>query len=65
MNTKELNYSVRENGIYVNQCFGGGTEHSHGEDNIFLTGNTVSQIFLRAPFKVKSALENSVWGYKL
>lgn len=29
--------SVRENGIYFNQCFGGGTEHSHGEDNIFLT----------------------------
>lgn len=29
--------SIRENGIYFNQCFGGGTEHSHGEDNIFLT----------------------------
>jgi hypothetical protein len=29
--------SVRENGIFFNQCFGGGTEHSHGEDNIFLT----------------------------
>ena len=29
--------SVREKGIYFNQCFGGGTEHSHGEDNIFLT----------------------------
>lgn len=29
--------SVRENGIYFNQCFGGGTEHCHGEDNIFLT----------------------------
>lgn len=29
--------SVRDNGIYFNQCFGGGTEHSHGEDNIFLT----------------------------
>ena len=28
--------SVRENGIYFNQCFGGGTEHCHGEDNIFL-----------------------------
>lgn len=28
---------VRENGIYFNQCFGGGTEHCHGEDNIFLT----------------------------
>ncbi|HAH71451.1 MAG TPA: hypothetical protein DCL74_07200, partial [Succinivibrionaceae bacterium] len=29
--------SVRENGIYFDQCFGGGTEHCHGEDNIFLT----------------------------
>lgn len=29
--------SIRENGIFFNQCFGGGTEHSHGEDNIFLT----------------------------
>lgn len=28
---------VREEGIYFNQCFGGGTEHCHGEDNIFLT----------------------------
>lgn len=29
--------AVRENGIFFNQCFGGGTEHCHGEDNIFLT----------------------------
>ena len=29
--------SVKENGIYFNQCFGGGTEHCHGEDNLFLT----------------------------
>ncbi|SEK45384.1 Glycosyl transferase family 2 [Pseudobutyrivibrio ruminis] len=29
--------SVKENNIYFNQCFGGGTEHCHGEDNIFLT----------------------------
>ena len=28
--------SVRNNGIFFNQCFGGGTEHSHGEDNLFL-----------------------------
>lgn len=27
---------IREKGIYFNQCFGGGTEHSHGEDNLFL-----------------------------
>lgn len=29
--------SIRKKGIYFNQCFGGGTEHSHGEDNLFLT----------------------------
>lgn len=29
--------SIRENGIFFNQCFGGGTEHCHGEDNLFLT----------------------------
>lgn len=28
---------VKGNGIYFNQCFGGGTEHCHGEDNLFLT----------------------------
>lgn len=28
--------SVKKNGIYFNQCFGGGTEHCHGEDNLFL-----------------------------
>lgn len=28
--------SVKKHGIYFNQCFGGGTEHCHGEDNIFL-----------------------------
>ena len=29
--------SVKGNAIYFNQCFGGGTEYPHGEDNIFLT----------------------------
>ncbi len=28
--------SVKAQGIYFNQCFGGGTEHAHGEDNLFL-----------------------------
>lgn len=27
--------SLKNNGIYFNQCFGGGTEHCHGEDAIF------------------------------
>jgi len=29
--------SIKSNGIYFNQCFGGGTQHRHGEDNLFLT----------------------------
>lgn len=29
--------SVRLNGIAFNQCFGGGTQYCHGEDNLFLT----------------------------
>lgn len=28
---------IKNHGIYFNQCFGGGTEHAHGEDNLFLT----------------------------
>lgn len=28
--------AVRAHGITFNQCFGGGTEHRHGEDNLFL-----------------------------
>lgn len=28
---------VRENGIFFNLCFGGGTVHCHGEDNIFIS----------------------------
>lgn len=28
--------AIRKNGIYFNQCFGGGTEHCAGEDNLFL-----------------------------
>ena len=29
--------SIRNQGIYFYQTFGGGTEHCHGEDNLFLT----------------------------
>lgn len=28
--------SVKENGVFFNLCFGGGTEHAHGEDTLFL-----------------------------
>lgn len=30
------NSAIQANGIYFNQCFGGGTAHCHGEDNLFL-----------------------------
>ncbi|MBR2009548.1 MAG: glycosyltransferase family 2 protein [Peptococcaceae bacterium] len=30
------NAAIQANGIYFNQCFGGGTPHCHGEDNLFL-----------------------------
>ena len=30
------NAAIQQNGIYFNQCFGGGTAHCHGEDNLFL-----------------------------
>lgn len=30
------NAAIKRNGIYFNQCFGGGAEHCHGEDNLFL-----------------------------
>ncbi len=29
--------SIRNNGIFFHLCFGGGTDHCHGEDNIFLS----------------------------
>lgn len=29
--------SIRENGIFFNQCFGSGTDRGFGEDNLFLT----------------------------
>ena len=29
--------SIREHGIAFNLCYGGGTAHAHGEDNLFLT----------------------------
>lgn len=28
--------SIRTNGVFFNLCFGGGTDHSHGEDTLFL-----------------------------
>lgn len=40
--------SVRENGIFFNQCFGGGTSRCHGEDNLFLTDCLKKGLRIRA-----------------
>lgn len=40
--------AIRNNGIYFNQCFGGGTEHSHGEDNLFLASCLKNKLKLYA-----------------
>lgn len=39
---------VRENGIFFNQCFGGGTKRCHGEDNLFLTDCLKKGLKIRA-----------------
>lgn len=57
--------SVKENGIYFNQCFGGGTEHCHGEDSLFLTACLDKKLRMVAvPVAVATLLENreSTWG---
>lgn len=36
--------SIKKHGIYFNQCFGGGTEHCHGEDNLFLNACLKSKL---------------------
>ena len=40
--------SIKKNGIYFNQCFGGGTEHCHGEDNLFLNACLKSKLKIYA-----------------
>ena len=57
--------SVKENGIYFNQCFGGGTEHRHGEDNLFLTDCLKSGLKIYAvPITIASLTEEreSTWN---
>lgn len=39
---------IKENGIYFNQCFGGGTEHCHGEDNLFLNACLKNKLVIKA-----------------
>ena len=43
--------SIKLHGVYFNQCFGGGTEHSAGEDTLFLTA------CLRAGLKIYAVPE--------
>lgn len=40
--------SIRKNGIFFNQCFGGGTPHCHGEDSLFLTACLDRGLVIRA-----------------
>ena len=57
--------SIKENGIYFNQCFGGGTEHCHGEDNIFLTDCLKKGLKIYAVPKTIALLTNereSTWN---
>lgn len=57
--------SIRENAIFFNQCFGGGTEHSAGEDNIFLSACMDKGLKVVAvPVTIATLLEEreSTWG---
>lgn len=57
--------SIRTNAIYFNQCFGGGTEHAAGEDNLFLTACLDKGLKIVAvPVTIATLLEDrvSTWG---
>lgn len=56
--------SIRDKGIYFNQCFGGGTEHCHGEDYIFLAECLKKNLVIYAvPDYIANLTEerNSTW----
>lgn len=56
---------VRECGISFNLCYGGGTEHCHGEDNIFLTECLKKGLKMYAvPYYIAELTENrpSTWN---
>ena len=58
--------SIRHKGIFFNQCFGGGTEYSHGEDNIFLHSCLREKLKIYAvPQYIATLLENreSTWNH--
>lgn len=53
--------SVKKHGIYFNQCFGGGTEHCHGEDNLFLNACLKNKLKIVAmPVYIGSLTEERV-----
>lgn len=59
---------LRENGIYFNQCFGGGCEYQHGEDNIFISDCLKKKFKIYAvPYSIAELTEEreSTWrkGY--
>lgn len=59
---------IKINGIFFNQCFGGGTEHYAGEDNLFLTSCLDKKLKIYAvPFSIATLSNdrNSTWfeGY--
>lgn len=56
---------VRECGISFNLCYGGGTEHCHGEDSIFLTECLKKGLKMYAvPYYIAELTENrpSTWN---
>lgn len=59
--------SIKEQGIYFNQCFGGGTEYSHGEDTLFLSACLKHGLSIIAlPITIASLLNDreSTWATK-
>ena len=58
--------SIRKKGIYFNQCFGGGTEHCHGEDSLFLTACLNSHLRIYAvPEYVAELTEERVSSWNI
>lgn len=58
--------SVKKHGIYFNQCFGGGTQHCHGEDNLFLNSCLKNGLKIIAVPKYIATLteeRESSWNY--
>lgn len=56
--------SIKDNAIYFNQCFGGGTEHCHEEDVLFLTECLKKGLRIIAVLSAVAALQenrDSTW----